>query len=230
MSVDLAGVVIESQEKMKVLGVIFDNNLRWNAQVKQSVAMTNSKISVMRKFRSQYTMDQFSQKVTLQIFSSLYYCSSVWMTSNTLQPLWKLINSAHYKVIRILAGDFKGKINREKLDQWSKRASPKQGSKYAKASTVIKILKHRKPINLYNYLQETFYKERRKPGIGKFCNNSKGKIGHQKVGKNLFFMAAIQDDWYKRDLSDDQIRTLLKRTFFGYLTTVNPTMKGALNS
>ena len=71
--------------------------------------------------------------------------------------------------------------------------------------------------------------ERRKSGIGKFFNNSKGKIGLQKVGNNLFFMAAIQDDWYKQDLSNDQIRTLLKRTFFGYLTTVNPTMTGALH-
>ena len=152
------------------------------------------------------------------------------MTSNTLQPLRKLINSAHYKVYRVLAGDFKGKINWEKLDQLIKRASPKQWSKYAKASTVIKILKQRKPTNLYYYLQETIYTERQKPGFGKFFNNSKGKIGRQKVGNNLFFMAAIQDNWYKRDLSDDQIRTLLKRTFFGYLTTVNPTMKGALNS
>ena len=48
--------------------------------------------------------------------------------------------------------------------------------------------------------------------------NSKGKVGKQKLGNNLLFLAAIQEGWYGLDLKDDRIRTLLKYTYFNYLT------------
>ncbi len=100
----------------------------------------------------------------------------------------------------------------------AKRGSPKQWSKYATSSLVLKILRNKKPLILYDQLQETLYTERRYPGRGRFYDNSKGKVGKQKLGNNLLFLAAIQEDWYGLDLTDDRIRTLLKYTYFNYLT------------
>ncbi len=46
--------------------------------------------------------------------------------------------------------------------------------------------------------------------------NARGKVGKQKIGKNLEFMNAIKDKWLSEDLRPDAIRGMLKRTFFSY--------------
>ena len=112
--------------------------------------------------------------------------------------------------------DFKAKVNREKLDLLSKRAPPKQWAKYATASTAIKIL--REPTKLYKILSKTLYMERRHPLLGKFYNNSRGKIGRHKFGNNMEYMAAIRENWNGLELNNDKIRILFKRTFFNYIT------------
>ena len=101
----------------------------------------------------------------------------------------------------------------------AKRASPKQWSKYATSSLVLNILRNKKTLIRYDQLQETLYTERRDPGRGRFYDNPKGKVGKQKLRNNLLFLAAIQEDWYGLDgQTDDRIQTLLKYTYFNYLT------------
>ena len=85
------------------------------------------------------------------------------------------MNFAHYKDIRIAVQDYKSRINREKLDALSKRATPKQWSMYSTASLVIKTLWDKKPTNLYENLIETLYTERRHPHLGKFFNNFRAR-------------------------------------------------------
>jgi hypothetical protein len=68
--------------------------------------------------------------MTVQFFKSFYYCLQVCLIINTEFNLWKLINSADYKANRIAIGDQKSKINCNNLFVLSKRASPKQWSKY----------------------------------------------------------------------------------------------------
>ncbi len=213
----IAGVEVQSQESMKVLGLTFDANLRWEKHVRIVVAKANSKMSVLKRFRSKYTKEQFLTILTSQFFSSFFYNAPVWLQSTTNKNLWKWINSAHYKAIRVAVRDYKARVNREKLDQLSKRAPPKQWAKYATASIVIKTLRDQKPVRLHNIVRETLYSERRHPTLGKFYNNAKGKIGRQKFGNNLEYMAAIKEEWNGLNLDNAKIRINLKKTFFTYV-------------
>jgi hypothetical protein len=94
------------------------------------VEKANWKTSVLRKFHSYYTLLQYLQIMTVQFFRSFHYCLQVWLTMNAKFNLWKLINSADYKANRIAIGDHKSKITCNNLSVLSKRASPKQWSKY----------------------------------------------------------------------------------------------------
>jgi hypothetical protein len=156
------------------------------------------------------------QILTSQFFSKLYYCSQVWLTSTTKRKLWNSINSIHYRAVRVAVRDFKRRVNREKLDLICSHASPKQWSKYAISNTIIKIIRDGIPVELYGVLKETFFEERRKPGFGHFYDNSKGKIGKQKLGNNVQFMKAVKEPWLGLDISDTSIRRILKSTFFPY--------------
>ncbi len=138
-------------------------------------------------------VDKSQKKIlTSEFFSKLYYCSQVWLTSSTISKLWKLVNSLHYRAVRI---DFKGKINRENLDVLASRASPRQWSKYPISSMVINILRDSQPSNPHALISETIYEEQCRPGLGRFHDNSKGRIGKRKLGNNIQNMIAIQEPW-----------------------------------
>jgi hypothetical protein len=218
---DIAGSIVKSGTKLKALGVLFDNNLTWQTHVESNIKSSSWKLAVLRKIRNKFTFKQFTQILTSQFFSKLFYCSQVWLTSATKRKLWNSVNSIHYRAVRVAVHDHKRRINREKLDIKCARASPKQWSKYAISNTVIKVLRDGLPSELSATLHETLYEERRRPGFGKFYDNSKGKIGRQKFGNNIHFMTAIKEPWLGTGLQDASIRRILKSTFFSYFNAKN---------
>jgi len=221
LDVDIAGTIVRSRQSMKVLGIFFDDKLSWETHIHCLINRANSKLSVLRKIKKYFNKDQFLRILTAQFFSVIYYGSAIWLTSNTKASLWKLIASIHYKALRIAVSDHRNNINREKLDVLWQRASPKQWSKYAMASIVIKTITNQEPQGVYNLIKETLYTERRFPEVAKFYNNAKGKIGRQKIGNNLDFMNAIKDKWLGENLRPDAIRRILKKTYLSYFINQN---------
>jgi hypothetical protein len=111
--------------------------------------------------------------------------------------------------------EFRPKTNREKNFVICYWVSPKQWTKYAVASTVIKCIHNEQLTILFNFIKETLFSERRLLNLGKFFySNSKGKIGRQKHGNNLEFLHAIKDDWLGNNLGHYRLRRILKKMFF----------------
>jgi len=52
--------------------------------------------------------------------------------------------------------------------------------------------------------------------MGNFYDNSKGKVGKQKLNCNLKCMEKIKFDWLRLDINENRLRILLKETFFTY--------------
>jgi len=75
----------------------------------------------------------------------------------------------------------------------------------------IKILRDRLPTMLSESISEQLYTERRKPFRGKFFNNAHGKIGLHDFRNRLCFIGKIDLDWHGLGLSNDAIRTGLKK-------------------
>jgi len=69
-------------------------------------------------------------------------------------------------------------------------------------------------------IRETLFATRREPEIGKFFNNSKGKIGMQSIQNRLKFMDSFKEPWLGRQITDNAQRRMLKRAFFYYLTRI----------
>jgi len=154
---------ITSQRTMKALGVIFDNNLSWNEHINHTITTSAWKLSVLRKIRKNFNKQQFKGIMTMQFFSKLYYASQTWLTLTTSYKQYELINSLHYRGVRLIACDFKGVINREKLDLISSRAPPKQWAKFSAAAIAIKILRNEAPRAIFNSLHETISTSRGDP-------------------------------------------------------------------
>jgi len=164
---------------------------------------------MLRKIRKNMEKDQFLKVATAQLFSIMYYASPVWLNETLGSSQWKKLRSIHYRILRIATKDFKQRANRRVLDKTYKRATPKMWSQYSTFLLVMKTLRDRSPIYLTTIIMQTYYNERRKPGVAKFYDNSRGKVRKHRICNRLETMAQLPE-WFGRDLTNHQIRLLLK--------------------
>ena len=153
--------------------------------------------------------------VTAQIFGLLYYASPVWLGQTLEATSWRMINSVHFKALRLVCNDHHSRISRIKLSKELQRATPLEWSRYCLASTVIKVCREQAPEGLNNQVHENMYFERRNPERAKFFDNSKIKIGRQKLSCRLNCMNNLSP-WYGKQLDDNSVRLLLKKHYFSY--------------
>jgi len=210
----IGDTLVKTKTDMKVLRIIFDAQLKWETHVKAVISKCNSKLSVLRKIRGKFKMDQFLKIITTQFFTHLYYCSTVWLSSETRWNLKKLINTAHNKALRITLRDNKNRINQDRINKMTKRCTPKEWGLYTSASVAMKVIRDQQPKHLHQRLLDTLYTCRRTPLIGHFYNNAKGKIGKQSLENRLTHVDSLKTDWLGLDWNDDRIRINLKKTFF----------------
>ena len=213
---NIAGCMIKSKRAMKVLGVIFDYRLSWEEHVTNVVKRCQNKIGVLKRIRRNFTEEQALKIITAQLFSILYYCAPVWLHTGLRYDLRRLVESMHFKVLRIAIKDHKNQLSKHVVTKRCRRACPDQWGQYLSASTLIKIMRDKTPVKLYNLLEKEMYTERRKPNKGKFRYNAEGKIGKQKFNNRLDHLLRIKDDWLEVGLSNNAIRKILKKTFFDY--------------
>jgi len=69
----------------------------------------------------------------------------------------------------------------------------------------MKTVNDCEPFYLCQTLGETIFTTRREPSIGIFYNNSKGKIGRQKLSNKLKFMDYIKFDYLYKPLPNHGI-------------------------
>jgi len=202
---------------MKVLGVKLNYYLSWSPHIKNTLQKYRRKLGILKKISNRFTKEQFLNIAMAQYYSHLYYCAPVWYNDTTSYPLKRLINTVHYRPLRISLKDHRYRLSRPQLLKICKRASPSEWVKYSLALRAIKIMNNKEPHYLFSILQETFYSTRRRPRIGNFYDTFNGKIGRQKLNCKLKCMDSIKFDWLEVDLNDNRLRILLKNTFFSYL-------------
>jgi len=141
-------------------------------------------------------------------------------TKESLKKSTKVkFNSMYFRLLRITTRDFKREISKTDLIKRCKRATPNELAKYTTSSKVIKIIRDERPVNLYNRLKSNLYTENRRPGLGFFYDNSTNMRGKQSIQNRLPYFRLISDQWINKEITDDAIRMLLKKTFFTYCET-----------
>jgi len=165
----------------------------------------------------------WSMKVCLNIrsvannFSStVFYASTVWF-DNLNKSTQRKFNTLHHRMLRIATYYCYGALSNKELISRCKRVSPKEWIKYSSCSKVVKIIRENAPMCLVKRLNKNCYIESRRSGRNLFFDRSKIKIGKQSLENCLQFFNNIDDNWTNPTLSNDQIRILMKKTFFIYM-------------
>lgn len=139
----------------------------------------------------------------------------MWLTDQTKNEHWKLLNSIHYRALRIGMGDHFNKVSRHDLDLRLKRANPHQWMSYccSKLAITLTNLKESGP-RMSEKLMNRMYVNDRNPGKGTFADNSRLKIGRMAFPNRLRCLNRVKFDW-TNGINPHALQINLKKTFIG---------------
>jgi len=201
-------------DKMKCLGIILNSKLSWSEQIHYITGKIKGLMQGLRIIRKKLDFKETLTLVTAQVMSVLYYGCQVWLTPNLLRSEMKKVEGCHYRALRISLNDFRQRVNRERINQITKRMPPKTWMRYAMCSLAIKVWLHGKPDGLRQTMFTNTFRKNRHVGRLFGYDSSTTKLGRC-LTKNWIgsSFGMIQEAWTDRDLNNDQIRILLKKTF-----------------
>jgi len=152
-----------------VLGVKFQPDLSWDTHIRETIFRLRFIIKKLRFVKKYLTLPEMIQIVTSHFYSVLYYAAPVWLTSNTKSTHWKLLNSIHYRAMRVVIGDFYNQIWRSNVDTIGQRSTPYQWMLYCNTKMAITLtnLGTSGP-RLSDKLCKRCYVNDRMPGVGYF--------------------------------------------------------------
>ena len=86
---------LKSKEKVKYLGVLFDNSMSWKKHIKNIVSKSYFKLKKIRAISSCLTEETKSLLVTATVMPYLNYCSTAWRNANPsiIKPANKLYSN-----------------------------------------------------------------------------------------------------------------------------------------
>jgi len=204
-----------TSSSMKVLGVTFDSKLKWDVHVNNVVKSAKKSIQGLRILRRNLSEYNFMKVLTAQLFSKMYYGSSVWL--NHLSSIdFKRVESIHYTALRIACHDYKCSVSRGVLDHDYRRATPKEWMNYGVAREFIRIYQIGTPVGLFERLDKQSYRTSR-PQLVKFYDTSRTRIGLQIFSNKVAIVSKnVEFDWFFSKLSQDALRIKLKNSLFKY--------------
>jgi len=213
-TISVSGHDIKSTKSLKVLGIWLDHKLKWNLHIDKVVERTTKTLNGIKIIKRKFTKKQLQAIITSQVFGVLYYGAACWLTKSLSSINYKKLNKIHYAACRLIVGDWRKVWNKELLNKTTNRLPPRLWCNYNAANFTIKCIRDNKPSTLSKELETNLYHNDRHLNP-KLMDKSRKKIGLQCIynwaGSAL---DKINFRWYKEDLTNDMIRTRLKKIFY----------------
>ena len=101
-SISLSQTRIDSKAEMKVLGIIFDNQLEWSGQVEKSVQSARQATQALGLVRKYFSNGEMSKLITALVYSRLYYAAQVWLLPNLKKRLMDRLYSQSGRSLKLI--------------------------------------------------------------------------------------------------------------------------------
>jgi len=189
--IEVGGERINSKSEIKVLGVLLDNNLKWESHVRKIISKCRSTLFSLKYLRKYLNLKDMACVVQSHIVSRLSYASPVWSFALNFNLRAK-IRSVFYLVLRIIARDFSFELNRNKLVKVT--GIENLDNILAKRTSVFifNLIYKLEPTELAGRTLIRSYQNDRHPGCMTFFDLSVSKIGKKSILNNL---KTFTDNW-----------------------------------
>jgi len=184
VKVDLNGTNIESQNSLKVLGITYDSNLKWDLHVEKIIKKCRSFMYGLRYLRRHLNISDLNRILKAQVVSVLSYGAPAWFHRLNYHLRLK-IRSAYYHIIRVLIRDFRFKLNRKGLLKTSGMEDLDTILEKRTSCFIFKILNCLEPTNLTAIFISKSYSNDRIADKLTFFDTSHTRVGRACLSNNL---------------------------------------------
>jgi len=125
----------------------------------------------------------------------------------------KIINSLHYKALRVSLGDHRNNISKKNLNDIFGRATPVQWMAYSNAKMAISLHNLEDGPPLSETLRHAAYRNNRLPGQAIYMDSSRLRIGKNSLVNRLNCMRQVKFQW-TNGINQHALRQNLKKTFY----------------
>jgi hypothetical protein len=182
--------------------------MSWDAHVEKLLKEANSRTQAIRHIHPHLSRAECLNVAHGLVFSSLYYCSSVWLTDMLSKTLMKRITTASSACLRAVFGYRIKDISTEDLHKQADILTPNQKSVYDKAVMFWRIINNCEPQELFMdlLLQGSHNKRQRTFCIQQSNQDKAGKFSF--VNRLNDIVPLLGEVWL--DGSEKQMKKTLK--------------------
>ena len=137
--------IIPTTNTINVLGILFDNNLKWNQQYQKAVKEANVNLYAIKRIAKFFSKEERTMLITSLYYSKLYYGSEVWHLPDRTATQNKMIKFASANALRTISNDITIFHTHTQIHKICKRALPDQMIKYKHALLLYKLLRQCTP-------------------------------------------------------------------------------------
>jgi len=209
LEINLGGNIFKPLDAIKILGVMFDRQLKWNIQASRVMRKCSSMSYSLRLLNNMLPRKIHRQVIFSHFISHLMYASPIWANCLSAKDTNRLSASLN-KVLRLHCFDFLRVKSNEEIYKESNIRSFKALRKLYDAKMLYKVVTNCNNLSLITRLtsQSVFFL--RFPGRIAFTDLSKKKVGlNSFINRAKRICETIPFEWL--DMATDAFNTTLKR-------------------
>jgi len=191
IKIKIGSIEISSNDSMKVLGLILDNDLGWKSYVNKLVNKTRSLTFALRFVRQHLSVKEMIPIVNAHVIGRLTYGSPIWQHSLNFRQRASL-RSAYFRVLRQLVRDFNFRMSRSDLLRASGVESLDKILMKRASVFLFNIVYNLEPTDLASKLMTKAYYNDRAMGKLKFFDSSTSRFGKKCITN---FAAKLVECW-----------------------------------
>ena len=124
---------IESKSTINILGIRFDENLKWQSQIENAISESNKVLYAIKQIKDYFTLNERKMLITSLYFPKLYYGSEIWHLPELAAPLKKSLKRSSAMALKICITDHNQYSTHTEIHQKAKRSPPEQMCLYKHA-------------------------------------------------------------------------------------------------
>ncbi len=186
---------IKAVDSMKILGMIFQDNLGWTKQISKSIASANSMLASLRYINMFVSREQFRLATNAHYVSKLTYNSTVWNKSISAKDRSRLSVSLN-RLAKMNCKKYEKRISNRTLYEAAGLRSLTSLCTIADCTMLYKLCTGLSEEPLCERLMSQCYTKDRFPNRMKFFDYSQTRIGKNSfVNRARFVSELIIFDW-----------------------------------
>lgn len=179
---------IEFKDTIKVLGILFDNKMSWNAQIDSVIAKSKKSCFGLKHLCKFFSQEEMIKIATSLAYTKFYYGAAIWLGPMTTKNYKKRLKSASIHIIRTSLGLYDWNLNHNDLHEIAGRGTPDQISNYIHAMTLFDIMEHQIPETIWAQVVDKILVNERSDKII-IPSNNRTRIGLNSIANRLGFIS-----------------------------------------